>query len=178
MGQVAVPLLLCLLWGVPFIAAELRVVANITVEPYTFVYLVPDQENTYLYAVLTGWRENSVPVRVLKLDANSLDIVASLDIPSAISNGEQTGPLLIWNTTIGFLWLQSKCENISWLRLKSYAHKIANEFVDNESGYIVGVINLARMELLSYYNVTYLLYNFNNSMVAPCFSPSPFINLI
>ena len=177
MGQVAVPLLLCLLWGVPFIAAELRVVANITVEPYTFVYLVPDQENTYLYAVLTGWRENSVPVRVLKLDANSLNIVASLDIPSAISNGQQTGPLLIWNTTIGFLWLQSTKTSHGCL-VSSYAHKIANEFVDNESGFLVGVINLARMELLSYYNVTYLLYNFNNSMVAPCFSPSPFINLI
>ncbi len=112
MGQVAVPLLLCLLWGAPFIAAELRVVANITVEPYTFGYLAPDQENTYLYAVLTRWRD-SVPVRVLKLDANSLDIVASLDIPSAISNGETTGPLLIWNTTIAFLWLQST-KTFSW----------------------------------------------------------------
>ena len=176
MRQVAVPLLLCLLWGAPLIAAELRVVANATVEPYTFGNLVPDQENTYLYAVLTRWRD-SVPVRVLKLDANSLNIVASLDIPSAISNGQQTGPLLIWNTTIGFLWLQSTKTSHGCL-VSSYAHKIANEFVDNESGFLVGVINLARMELLSYYNVTYLLYNFNNSMVAPCFSPSPFINLI
>jgi hypothetical protein len=36
-----------------------------------------------------------------------------------------------------------------------------------ENGYLVAVINLARMELLSYSNVTYQLYNFHNSMVAP-----------